>query len=352
MASILVLGAGVMGSALAIPVRANGHAVTLVGSPLDDDIVAAVTRDGHHPTLDVRLPDGVRAVRGVDLGPDALAGADAVIVAVSSAGIDWATSTLCAASGDLGIVGLVTKGLVAAPEGPCRTYAATVPEALAAAGIRHAGFVGIGGPCIAREIALGVPTSTIYAARDRAVAEALGRLLDTPAYRVHLDDDVVGLEACAALKNFLAIGVSATIAAHRIERDGTSASAKNPTAALFTRAVGEMAALVEWLGGSVSTAHGLAGAGDLHVTVGGGRNSRLGLLLGEGMTVEAALAGPLAGQTVEGRDTGRVLGPALRRAQGSGALPALPLCEALLAAIEDGAPLRFDYGLLGDVTRR
>jgi len=350
MAHLAILGAGVMGSALAVPACANGHRVTLFGSPLDDATVAVIQADRHHPKLAVTLPRGTGAVRSDAFDPTLLAGADAVIVAVSSAGIGWAGERLAACE-RLGTVGLVTKGLVPPERGAPLTYADTVPELLAAAGVPHAGFVGIGGPCIAREIALGVPTSTVYASSDRDAAGTLGRLLDTDVYRVHLDDDVIGLEACAALKNFLAIGVSATITAWSVEANGVTGAAKNPTAALFTQAIGELELLVRWIGGRSGTAFGLAGAGDLHVTVGGGRNSRLGMLLGQGTTVQAALGGPLAGETVEGRDTGRVLGPALRAAQSEELLPGLPLTDALLHAIEHGVPLELDFGGLGHFRR-
>ena len=36
---VTIIGAGMMGSALAFPARENGHEVRLVGTPLDADIV-------------------------------------------------------------------------------------------------------------------------------------------------------------------------------------------------------------------------------------------------------------------------------------------------------------------------
>jgi glycerol-3-phosphate dehydrogenase (NAD(P)+) len=110
--------------------------------------------------------------------------------------------------------------------------------------------------------------------------------------------------------------------------------ARNPVARAFQRAVDEMAALSPWLGGGAETARGLAGLGDLHVTVGGGRNSRLGRLLGEGVTIADALAGPMRGETVEGVDVGRALAAGLAGGQPTGPLR---LTRAVLAAIE-GAP--------------
>jgi glycerol-3-phosphate dehydrogenase (NAD(P)+) len=94
------------------------------------------------------------------------------------------------------------------------------------------------------------------------------------------------------------------------------------------------------------TALRLPGVGDLFVTVNAGRNSRLGLRLGAGATVKEALAGPLKGETVEGVDTARALGPALYKAwQRDPVLAAeMPLTRALLNAILHDEPFVFDLG--------
>ena len=42
MARIVILGAGVMGSAMAVPAAANGHQVSLVGTYLDSEIITSV----------------------------------------------------------------------------------------------------------------------------------------------------------------------------------------------------------------------------------------------------------------------------------------------------------------------
>ena len=126
------------------------------------------------------------------------------------------------------------------PTPPPLTYADALPAELCATAD---GIVGIGGPCIARELALGYPTRVTFASRHRPNAERLRELLQTDTYRPTVGTDIVGLEACAALKNFLAIGVSAMFTAHRLG-DG---HAKNPLAALFNQAVLEMEILSAWL---------------------------------------------------------------------------------------------------------
>ncbi|MFV2093524.1 MAG: NAD(P)H-dependent glycerol-3-phosphate dehydrogenase, partial [Hyphomicrobiales bacterium] len=114
----------------------------------------------------------------------------------------------------------------------------------------------------------------------------------------------------------------------------------NPAAACFQQASAEMAMLCEWLGGLKETAYGLAGLGDLFVTVNAGRNSRLGLELGSGLRVSEAMAGSMSGETVEGVDTGARLAVGLNAAFAAGDLvrSGFPLTCALMASIVDDVP--------------
>lgn len=340
MANILILGAGVMGSALTVPAADNGHEVTLAATMLDDTILAALQADpAGHPRLGAPLSPAVRFVATDAVTPEDAARADLVVVGVSSPGIEWAADQI-ARLRPTSTVALVTKGLVAGEGAVPLTYAEAFPRMLAARGVTPGAFVGIGGPCIARELAERRPTAVVYASHDRAAAAAMKALLETDYYRVGLSDDPVGVEACAALKNFFAIGVSAMLGRHT--RDGEPV--KNPVAAAFQQAVDEMARFTPWLGGARDTAYGLAGVGDLHVTVGGGRNSRLGRHLGEGMTITEAMAGPMAGETVEGVDVGRVLAPHLEAACAAGILQGddFVLARALVDAIGTGSTLGYD----------
>jgi len=350
-ASIVILGAGVMGSALAVPAVEAGNDVTLAGSPLDDAIVDALARNDIHPMLDASLPDAIEPVRESALDDATLAAADVIVLGVSSPGIGWAVERLRRANARPDILTLVTKGLVANEDdgAPPLTYADALPTSLCAT---PNGLVGIGGPCIARELALGYPTRVTFASRHRPNAERLRELLQTDTYRIATSDDIVGVEACAALKNFLCIGVSAMLTAYRLD-DG---HAKNPLAALFNQAVIELAILARWIRDqpdepeATPTAFDLAGMGDLHVTVGGGRNSRLGRHLGDGATLDAVLNGAMKGVTVEGVDTGRALSSALQAACAECTLASaeLPLTFAILACLCDDRPFRMDFATLPD----
>jgi glycerol-3-phosphate dehydrogenase (NAD(P)+) len=339
MAKILILGAGVMGTALAVPAADNGHEVVVAGTPLDDAVIDRLkVPGGVHPKLDHPLAESVIALHDAELTSGHMAAADLVIIGVSSPGISWAVKRLNETLLVPRPVAFVTKGLDR-QDGRIVSYAETVPGQVGTI----SAFIGIGGPCIARELANRYPTTSVYASRDPKAAEFARDLMRTSYYRLDVTGDATGVECCAALKNFFAIGVSAmqTRYPDTLRPDGQS---KNPTAAAFTQASVEMAALCQMIGGRRETAFDLAGIGDLHVTVGGGRNSRLGHGLGRDLSVRDIMTGELAGETVEGIDTARVLVDLLK------ALPEtrrnFPLAWAIVDAVVGEDRLSFDFGAL------
>jgi len=126
----------------------------------------------------------------------------------------------------------------------------------------------------------------------------LREVFATPYYHVCLSTDVVGVEVCAALKNGYALGVG--LAVGMMEKAGPDGLAHmyNPQAALFAQGCREMRRLLEITGGRVDNVAWLPGAGDLYVTVFGGRTVRLGRLLGKGLSFPEARQ-QLAGETLE-----------------------------------------------------
>ncbi|NLG25168.1 MAG: glycerol-3-phosphate dehydrogenase, partial [Clostridiales bacterium] len=88
MAIIAVVGSGMMGTAISIPARENGHEVRLVGTPLDRAIIDRARQDDVHPTLKRKLPAGMKYYQ-IEQLDRALFGADVVVGGVSSFGVDW-----------------------------------------------------------------------------------------------------------------------------------------------------------------------------------------------------------------------------------------------------------------------
>lgn len=153
--------------------------------------------------------------------------------------------------------------------------AETLPQAPAAV---------LSGPSFAAEVARGLPSAVTLACADAALGEALMNALSAPAFRPYLADDLVGAEVGGAVKNVLAIACGMS------EGKGLGRSAH---AALITRGFAEMTRLGVALGGRPETVAGLCGLGDLVLTCSSpqSRNMSLGLALGQGQTVEQALAG-------------------------------------------------------------
>ena len=88
MATVTIIGAGMMGSALAFPARENGNRVRIVGTPLDREIIESAKRTNRHPKFKRDFPDGVEFYQIEDMDR-AVEGADMIIGGVSSFGVDW-----------------------------------------------------------------------------------------------------------------------------------------------------------------------------------------------------------------------------------------------------------------------
>jgi glycerol-3-phosphate dehydrogenase (NAD(P)+) len=142
----------------------------------------------------------------------------------------------------------------------------------------------LSGPSFAGEVARGLPSAVTLACADEALGEALMETLSAPAFRPYLATDLIGAEVGGAIKNVLAI------ACGMAEGRGLGRSAH---AALITRGFAEMTRIGVALGGQAETVAGLCGLGDLVLTCSSpqSRNMSLGLALGQGQTVEQALAG-------------------------------------------------------------
>jgi glycerol-3-phosphate dehydrogenase (NAD(P)+) len=280
MARVVVVGAGMMGTALCTPVADAGHDVQLVGTHLDDAWIDGMKRERKHPKMGIALPEQVtpRFLSELD---DAMQGVEFIGIGVSSAGVSWAARTITPFLKPGMPVLSVTKGLAEASPGVLRVLPDIFHEALPAALQSTVRPGAIGGPCIAGEIARRVPTAVVFTGRDPEPIERLAAAFSTSYYHVRTSSDVVGVEVCAALKNSYAMAVGIGTGLHERGGGGVAPVAfHNYEAAIFAQACVEMDLLVRALGGRPAHVPNLAGAGDLYVTCSGGRSSRLGRHLG------------------------------------------------------------------------
>ena len=93
MATLVVLGSGIMATALATPFTDNANQVRLVGTHLDREIIESIKTTGVHPNLNLKVPDGVTAYQLEDAA-EAFEGVDLVMSGVNSFGVDWAGEQL------------------------------------------------------------------------------------------------------------------------------------------------------------------------------------------------------------------------------------------------------------------
>jgi glycerol-3-phosphate dehydrogenase (NAD(P)+) len=341
MSVITILGAGVMGSAMCMPFVDQGHEVRLVGTALDDHIIAAVQGNGLHPKLNVTLPSQVQAFASQDFGEALGDDTDLILLGVSSAGVAWAIEQLASHLKKSITIVMITKGMQ-----PVANHLRCFPDVIAEQLKARLGFdvevAGIAGPCIAGELASRRHTGTVIVAHDQALAMKLCRMFAGPYYLPQPSSDMMGVEVCAAFKNFFAIAVGWAHGRNEVLAETQNQARNNNAAAiLFDQAVREMMALSAALGGQAESVWGMAGVGDLYVTCQAGRNSRLGHALGRGLTYREAKAGPLLGETVEGAELGLAVAPALHGMIAAGKLDAadVPLTLALLDALTGNHPL-------------
>jgi glycerol-3-phosphate dehydrogenase (NAD(P)+) len=333
--TVLVLGAGVMGSAFTLPLADAGTTVRLVGTHLDTALIDGLRATGVHQRLKAPLPAAVETFHHHELALALDDSVELVVLGVSSAGIAWAIDRLRPLLSAKRPVLLLTKGLAADGR-----RIGILPEPVEAALGCPAGAVG--GPCIAGELAVRRATSVVMSFADPALIRQALALTAAPYYHARASADLVGTEVCAAFKNFMALGIGAARGmADTAEPAVNAAAMHNPAAGLFTQAVLELGRLNALLGGTPASVHGLAGTGDLYVTVQGGRNSRMGRLLGAGWVYSRAKAERMAEDTVEGAELALAVGPTLRAMLDRDGLRAddLPLTLAILDAIGEDRPL-------------
>ena len=121
MKTITIIGAGMMGSALAFPARENGNEVRLVGTHLDREIIDNCKKCDRHPKFNKDFPAGVKYYQIEEL-QDAIKGADFIIGGVSSFGVEWFRDEILPQLEEGVPVISVTKGLLNTEDGTLLTF--------------------------------------------------------------------------------------------------------------------------------------------------------------------------------------------------------------------------------------
>lgn len=291
MSIITVVGAGMMGTAIAFPASENGNEIRLVGTPLDREIIDHARKTGEHLTLKRRIPKGCSFFQ-IEALEEALKGADLLVSGVSSFGVDWFLKEILPVIPQELPVLAVTKGMQDTEDGELIPY----PHLYAQQLDRKLSLNAVGGPCTSYELADHDPTEVCFCGEDMETLRKIKAMFETDYYHISLSTDVVGVECAVAMKNAYALAVTLAVGlSERIEGAGGTLH-YNSQAALFGQSVKEMRRLLKLVGGGDENI--VYGAGDLYVTVFGGRTRMIGTLLGRGMRFEEAMT-ELEGVTLE-----------------------------------------------------
>ena len=319
-----VYGAGSWGTALALQLARNGINVLLWDYNPEHVATYEKARENSHYLPGIPFPDNLHCTDSLEL---MLNHADEQLIVIPSHGfrsllqnikpnltpdhsIFWATKGLEVGTGKLLHEVLIDE------------LGDGIPYGL------------VSGPTFALEVAKGLPSAMTAAASTPQLAQKIANAFQGGNYRVYTSDDVLGVELGGAIKNVLAIAAGIS--------DGLGFGA-NARAAIITRGLAEIMRLAESLGANSETIMGLSGVGDLVLTCtdNQSRNRRLGLALGKGQEVNAAIEG--IGQAVEGAKSSHCIGLLAERAAVE-----MPICEHVHKVIYEGLePKQAVKALLG-----
>jgi len=273
MTRLAIIGGGAWGTALALAARRAGSAATIWAR--DPSIAAAIEARHENP---VYLP-GIVLDPAITATSDlawAAAGAEAALLAVPAQFLRVVLSALAPHLPSSLPLLVCAKGIEI---GSLLTMSELTGELCP-----HNPVAVLSGPSFAAEVARDLPTAVVIAGRDATLARRFVTALGSKRFRPYLSEDPLGAELGGAIKNVLAIACGIV--------DGRRLG-DNARAALITRGLAEMTRLGVAKGARAETFAGLSGLGDLVLTCGGAqsRNHALGLALGQGMSLDAALAG-------------------------------------------------------------
>lgn len=271
MAKITILGGGSWGIALAVLLHKNGHEIC-IWSVLEQEIQMLKDTHEHKMLPGVKLPEDM--VFTTD-DKEAVEGRDLLVMAVASRFTRSTSARLSQFVAPGQKIVNVSKGI---EEDTLMTLSQIIEQE-----IPQADVAVMSGPSHAEEVGRGVPTTIVVGATTKATAEYIQNLFMNEVFRVYISPDVLGIELGGSLKNVVALAAGTA--------DGLGYG-DNTKAALITRGIAEIARLGMAMGGKYETFCGLTGIGDLIVTCASmhSRNRRAGILIGQGKTMEEAMA--------------------------------------------------------------
>ena len=272
MNKITILGAGSWAMGISILLSNNGHDVTMWSAVPSE--IELLKNDRENPKFlpGIKLPESIALTDDIDEG---ISGNDIIVMAVASKFVRSTAARLKDKLRPGQIIVNLAKGI---EEGTLYTPKQVIEDELPQADV----YV-LSGPSHAEEVSRGLPTVVTIAGDNKKMAKYLQEVFASPVFRVYTSSDSLGVELGGALKNVIALAAGMA--------DGIGYG-DNTKAALITRGISEMSRLAVKMGARSETLYGLSGIGDLIVTCASmhSRNRRAGILIGQGKTMEEAVA--------------------------------------------------------------
>jgi glycerol-3-phosphate dehydrogenase (NAD(P)+) len=271
MKRVAILGAGGMGTALALLFAKSARSVQLWARDPDQAAELGRARENARHLPGVRLPENVEVTPNAC---DATGGANLIVVAIPSAylraTLEGLTERIPPAIPMLSVVKGIENSTLARPSQILTELLGSRPVAV------------LSGPSHAEELARGLPASVVVAGGDETLNLQIRGALNQGTFRVYTNPDLIGVELAGALKNIL--GIAAGVC------DGLGFG-DNAKAALLTRGLVEISRFGVAFGGEFSTFFGLAGVGDMATTCYSpfGRNRSVGERIGRGERLDEIL---------------------------------------------------------------
>ena len=344
MSKIVIIGAGAMGTAFAFPCLDNNHDINIVGTHLENDFIDQLNKNKRlHPGLNTEIPQGINILKFDQFDTIFKSNVDLIVLGISSKGIEWVADQLFRIykNKKLPDILMLTKGL-SIYQNNYELLVDKLERLLSSKGIKEINISAVGGPCLATGLANRVHSSVVIANKDISTAKKIASMLNTNYYHTSFSDDLHGVEVCAAVKNIfsMAVGAAKGLCSKNASNEIREKNYLNTASALIKQSVQEMEIFVEHLKGKKETVKGLAGLGDLYVSSGGGRNSKMGSYIGEGMTFSEAKKSKMEKVTVEGADLAIEIG---KKVNEDFDKKKLPLMLGMINAIIEDKKLEFDW---------
>ena len=344
MSKIVIIGAGAMGSAFALPCLDNNHDINIVGTHLESDFIDDLKKnDNLHPGLKTKIPKEINIFKFAKFDELLKSNVDLIVLGISSKGIEWVSDQIYRLYKDKKAPKLLmlTKGL-SIYNNNYELLVDKLERLLKSKGINEIDISAVGGPCLATGLANRVHSSVVIANKDIETAKKIAEMLNTNYYHTSYSDDLNGVEVSAAIKNIfsMAVGAAKGLCSQNISDEVREKNYLNTASALIKQSIYEMEIFVEHLKGKKETVKGLAGLGDLYVSSGGGRNAKMGAYIGKGLTFSRAKKTKMEKETVEGADLAKEIA---KKVNEDFDQKKLPLMLGMINAIVEDKKLELDW---------